>query len=280
MSEPETKSPDEEVDVEQTLTDLDAEVAQAQRDAADAEALVSALEEQISAGAEGVSAEDYESRRSLSRFAQLRVKALRQKIADAKAEKHRRECEAVRAQIEEHAATTAPRLAGLLADAEQAVSAFLLAAGEREELLHGWRANLHRLGVPDHKYPVAPPTEHGQLGTSDGGVVIAGARRMRSLDVGMWTSRMLGQAIAAAGLTSVSLIQPGGSTLRLGGDLREELPYQELAEADDPQPEPTESHFYKGENGQVIARDRPFTVEELSGMRVTRVSREEAWGAA
>ncbi|MBO2456558.1 hypothetical protein [Actinomadura violacea] len=256
------------------------DVRQAEQEAADAAALVDALEGRVIDGDESVTADQISAQRDLSRFAELRAQATARKAKRAARAARLTDCETLRAEIEAYATGTGARYAELLQAAEDAVAAFTAAVADRNAQIGTWRARMAELGVPAHGNPLVPPAEHAHLGQLPGSGVIAGRRRLDTVDPGPWLGRMLGRVADAHA-------RPGGLTLRPGNKIEPGASisprpaadvYDQLAEVDAPVQDPPENlRFFRTTGGAVLVLDHEPTEHEARGI-TAEITRGEAWG--
>ncbi|GAA4040964.1 hypothetical protein GCM10023063_28360 [Arthrobacter methylotrophus] len=245
----------------------DDDVAAAQAAADDAQALIARLEEAVASGDETVTAEQIVAQESLSRFAKLRAEATRRKAAKTREAARLRDCEALRAEIEQHATDGGEQLAGLLRKVEESITAFVSAVGDRNALVTGWVDRAKSLDIPEHKYPVAPPAEHGRVGLGFDGKVIAGMRHVERVNADHHINSLLG-VLNRAEVLHDPKVNPGAE-----GDI-----YAALAAVDAPIETPTNLYFYRNTSGAVFAKDQPFADDEVKRAQLTKISRAEAWG--
>jgi hypothetical protein len=235
----------------ETVTDDDVAAAEAAAD--DAQALVAELEERVANGDESVTEDDIVAQESLGRFARRRVEATRRKAAAAKAAARLRECEALAKEIEGYTSGSGEHFASLLQAVQDAREAFTAALTAHNEKLGGWAVRAAALGVGVHDGRPVPPAEDGRLALGRGAEILrAGRRQLYTVDSKHYLA-LVDSSDAGAAVANLRSI-------------------------DAPTPEDTATHFYRGENGQVICRDRPYSDEELTYVNVTAISRAEAWG--
>lgn len=252
----------------------DSIVTTAEQEAAEAEDLAAALAERVRDG-DDVEPAELANAEQLGRFARLRVEAARRKVERAKTAARLADCKALCEEIESYASGTGERFAELLATAETAIRAFVAAVDERNQHIAVWRQRMHNLQVPAHGNPLVPPKEHGRLGwTEHDGQVIGGRRRMMQTSPERWLNSML------CHVTLDMPVKHFNSVVMGGAQPRDEL-YDQLASLDAPAADaPTNLVFYRGENGAIHSYDPDLVPppEDLKRLKMTRVSREEAWG--
>ncbi|MBM0238689.1 hypothetical protein JNW88_18850 [Micromonospora sp. ATA32] len=280
----------------QTVTDLieaeeaagtasTADVAQAEREAAQAAEQVTTLERRVVDGDEDVTPDEIEKAKSLRGFAKLRAQAIRGKAERTAHAAWLRRCDELRAEIEAYPGTS-DKLAKLLAATEKAIVAFVAAVDERNQLIEGWRQRMQDLQVR-HSTPLVPPASQGHIGLTDGGQVIAGRRRLEPVNFDQWIVSMLDRIrVAPAGGHPRPLrldSHPGTGT-------REAL-YERLAQMDaaPAEPDPNLRFFRNKASGQVITLDaHALTATNAAGDNqyqrsiargeLVEISRKEAWG--
>lgn len=171
----------------------DAQVAQAEREATEAAALVDALEDRVRDGDDTVTPEEIEQARSLVRFAQLRAEATARKAERAKAAAHAQALAQLRADILDDVNGGGPGLAAVaaaLAGVDEAIGKFLDAANTHNAWHDAIRARIRDLSG------TAPSDLHG--GDEESGLAFA--------DPGHST---LGAAYVAVHDAQVEAVTPG-----------------------------------------------------------------------
>lgn len=252
----------------------DADVTAAEQEAQEAQDLVAALEARVIDGDDTVTPEDISNQESLSRFARLRAQFTANKAAKSKAAARLAACEALNKDIQAHAKGEGPGLAKLLESAHDAITAFTDAVEARNATVASYVERAKALDVPEHRLPIAPSAEHGRLGfrqigaAAHGGTssVIAGRREIAALDPNRFLNGLL------------DLLNHEGKfkyndAVSAGPDL-----FGRLAAVDAEAPEPKEKYFYRGVGDAIIAKENPFTPEEIKSFQVTEITRKEAWG--
>lgn len=253
----------------------DADVKAAEQEARDAENLVEALEARVVNGDDTVTPEDISNQEALSRFAKLRARSTANKAAKSKAAARLAACDSLNKDIQAHAKNEGPELAKLLKTAHDAIVAFTDAVESRNKTVAGYVARAHELDIPEHKWPIAPPAEHGRVGLrlsgslAHGGScgVIAGNRTIATLSANTFVNGLLALLSREGKLTVDERVSASP-------DL-----FGSLADIDAEAPAPKEKFFYRGSGGgAVIGKEVPFTPEEMRSFHVTEITREEAWG--
>lgn len=237
-------------DIDEALTVepvTEKDVQTAEQEAAEAEALIGALEQKVIDGDESVTVEQIEQQRGLSRFAKLRAAA-----AQRKAERHRqaarlRACDELRREVEESAANAGKKLAKLLRDAEKATRVFVEAMDERNRQLYGWHQRATELEVPVHTSPLLPPKCHAHLGrTGNSGSasslgLIAGNRHVSLVDPVAFVQRALSGVLSKTATGDLKAVTQGGGY---------ETVYEDLEKVDKVFCEPSDDMlFYRGGGG-------------------------------
>lgn len=267
-------------------TDED-QVAQAEREATEAAALVDALEDRVRDGDDTVTPEQIEQARGLGRFAQLRAEATRRKAERAAHAQWLRQCNELRTEIEGYQTGGGEQLAQLLADAEKAVTGFVTAVNERNKVVAGWRHRMVDLGV-QHTNPLVPPASQGGIGLNNQQQVLAGRRRMDVIDLDWWLTAMLRRIVITR--------HDSGQARSLNLDMHPgfgdhaEL-YELLAQVDAGPAEPDPNlRFFRGRAGAVITLGPDQLIEDPEGRHdnqnllqiakgdLVEISRKEAWG--
>ncbi|MBD2897250.1 hypothetical protein amrb99_62090 [Actinomadura sp. RB99] len=258
------------------------DVHRAEQEAADAAALVDALEGRVIDGDESVTADQISAQRDLSRFAELRAQATARKAKRAARAARLADCDALRAEIEAYATGTGARYVELLQAAEDAVAAFTAAVADRNARIGAWRARMAELGVPEHGNPLVPPAEHAHLGQLPGSGVIAGRRRLDTVDPGPWLGQMLARVAHAHtpvdGLTLRSRFAAGALPAAVIGAAPHPEVYDELGKVDAPVQDPPEDlRFFRTTGGAVLVLDHEPNEHEARGI-TAEITRREAWG--
>lgn len=147
------------------------EVDQAEREAADAEALVAALEERVRSGDDTLTPAEIETQRDVANFAKLRAEAITRKLQRSREAQRLRIlgdlADAMRTRTTEDAAT----YGRLFASIEDAVTELITFTRGRDEQLDQWRLAMHNQGVPmgPGGYGVVQPERHGRVGWGENG---------------------------------------------------------------------------------------------------------------
>lgn len=257
-----------------------ADVRQAEREAAEAAALVDALEKRVVDGDDTVTADQIENARSLGRFAKLRAQATANKAERHRAAARLRACHELRAEIEGYKPGSGQQLAKLLSDAEAAITAFVTAAQERNETISVWRERMFDLKV-SHANPMVPPASQGGIGVADNGLVIAGRRRMEPLDINHWVVTMLARVNV-----------PGRVRFDFSGFVYADGKgaYERLAQVDDAPEVADDLRFFRSPAGGGVvvldeaALERTNTAgenayrQQIGRGELVEISRREAWG--
>lgn len=158
---------------------VDAEVAEADRAAAEAANLAAQLETAIASGDDSVTAEQLAAQESLSRFAKLRAAGTRAKAERARAAAAVQARQALSAEIQAEAPELGAKLAELLHTVDDAARAFDDVAKAYSAKVREWQVQLEALDVPRTGRPSG---EHEGLGHSAGGDVIAGQVTVDAID--------------------------------------------------------------------------------------------------
>ncbi|WP_427130246.1 hypothetical protein [Pseudarthrobacter sp. S9] len=247
-------------------------IADAQQEASEAEQLVSTLEEAVKSGDDTVTFEEVEKARGLLSFVKLRQEAATRKAAKARAAARLAACAALHAEITDHATGDGAELAEQLEAVTDAIRAFADTVEARNTRVLGYRARAVELGIPEHIHPTAPPAVHGRVGLTAGGGpggivgVMAGRRRLEQINRDVFLNRALDLLAREDKFKHLDFVDAGTD---LFGD---------LASIDAETAGPAGNHFYRGPNGGVIAKDDPFTPDEIQRMGLTVVSKAKAYG--
>ena len=257
-----------------TTTEVDPQtiIADAEQEEREAAELVATLEEKVRDGDEAVTFEEVDKARGLLSFVRLRQEAARRKAAKAQEAARLAACEALHADIQEHAKGEGTELAKQLQEVVEAISAFSDAVETRNNRIIEYRDRAVSLGIPEHKNPTAPPAAHGKVGimanASASGIpgVIAGMRKVEQIDRDVFLNRALDLLLRAGKYKHMDNVDAGTD---LFGD---------LAGIDAESEGPKGNHFYVAPNGSVHARDIPFTPEEMARSQLKEVSKDKAYG--
>lgn len=262
-----------------------ADVAQAERDVAQAAEQVTTLERRVVEGDEEITPDEIEKAKSLRGFAKLRAEAIRRKAERTARAKRLRAGDELRAEIEAYTTTAGPRLVKLLRSVEKAIDAFTAAVDERNQVTSGYFERMRDLGVPNHDNPLPlPSAEHAHLGIVPGADLGTGGATPRALAAGR--RRVPVRVDADAHVTA--LIEAVRN--RLERDARLTKLYDRLDQVDEvaPDVDPT-LRFFRSRGGQVIQLGhRALTAHpeggdnqyqrQIAAGDLVEISRREAWG--
>ncbi|MES9804977.1 hypothetical protein [Streptomyces cinereoruber] len=162
-------------------TKADNDVADAEQEAQEAAALVTALEERVRDGDDTVTPEQIASARELSNFARLRADATARKATEAKRTARLAACEELRSEIDDYQADNGDQAVKLLDTAYAALVAYITHVQDHNDLIRSWRERMTQLKVPQHSSPTIPPAEHANLGQGHHSAVVAGSTEYRPL---------------------------------------------------------------------------------------------------
>lgn len=166
-------------------------VSQAEQEAAEADALVAALEERVRDGDDTVTPQQITEQRELGRFAKLRAEAARRKAeraAQAAAEKEREEKHGQALALLNTGPASVDRLAAAYAAAQEAIEAFLATSDAFDDAVNQAARLLRDAGAPrtrgnpeEMAGPVASPTTpRWDVTFYDEGAVVLGPNDLRS----------------------------------------------------------------------------------------------------
>lgn len=163
-------------------------VREAEREAAEAAALVVALEEAVAAGDETVTIDQITEQENLSRYARLRAEATRRKADAAKAAARVKAVAELKSDILKGAKRSSRRLTEALLAAEAAAHEFYTLANEYDDQLAGWVLRLEQLGI------INQVKEQG-IGLNGIGEVTVGHLTLEKVDGGRHLNKLfVGQA--------------------------------------------------------------------------------------
>jgi multidrug efflux pump subunit AcrA (membrane-fusion protein) len=244
----------DESTVDDNLTDAD--YAAAKQEAAEAEALVTALEDRVKDGDDTITPDQILAQESLSRFARLRLEATRRKLEKAKAKRRLDAANALHDEITAYAGGIGQKLANKMRAIEKAEQALVTLADQHDALIRSWRARAEALKIPVTDFRPMPPARDGHLALGTDGAT----------------------TVLHAGRRKLELVE--GETLlkhfRTHDDRAAVVAATEQMEAE--LPEPNVNYFYRGEGGGVIAKEEPYTDEEIHRLRLVKLTRKEASG--
>ncbi|HEY4269071.1 MAG TPA: hypothetical protein VGM94_12855 [Galbitalea sp.] len=243
----------DEIPLPEVVTDE--HVRDAEREAAEAAALVSALEEAVQSGDENVTPEQITAQEGLSRFARLRAEATRRKAAKSKEAIRLVAANKLRQEIEAYSTGIGPRLATQLRAVADAEAAFIATADEHDQKIRTWRKQMLELQIPESTGTPVPPAEHGHLA-------------LVKSDVGIHAGRRRLDLIRGKDRIEHHRNSPGN---------RESM-YAGLAKVDVEAPMPAGQHYYRGAGGAVFTYDVERTPEEIKTTGLVKISQREAWG--
>ncbi|SDP74167.1 hypothetical protein SAMN04487914_13248 [Arthrobacter sp. ok909] len=252
------------------LAVIDAEVAAAESEAREAEALVRQLENRVIEGDATVTPDQISAQESLSRFARLRAQFTVNKAAKAQEAARLQACEALNAEIAAHAKDDGRRFSDQLKTAVDALRAFHDAVEERNVKVREFRQRAQALGVPEQLHTGPVPATHGGVRLTPGGDagmsagVKVGRLRVDGVDADTFMNRALDLLVREGKLKILGFIDAG-----------EDL-FGDLVRIDEEVPENTAKHFYRGPNGTVFRKDDPFTADEIKRAELTVITKAEA----
>lgn len=256
-----------------TESEPQAIIADAEQEAREAAELVATLEEKVRDGDEAVTFEEVEKARGLLSFVRLRQEAARRKAAKAQEAARLAACEALHAEIQDHAKSEGAELAKQLKGIVDAMRAFSDAVEARNNRVQEYRTRAVELGIPEHTNPTPPPAAHGRVGlTANGGGygvvgVLAGRRRVEEINRDVFLNGAL------------SILSREGKFKYVDSvDGSPEI-FDRLADIDAEAPESSAKHFYRNlETGAVFRKDVPFTDDEIRRGNLTVITKAEAEG--
>jgi hypothetical protein len=253
-----------------TDTDPDQIIADAEREAAEAENLVVTLEGRVKDGDDSVTFEEVEKAKGLLSFVRLRREAATRKAASAKEAARLQACEALNAEIAAHVKDDGQRFSDLLKTAVDALRAFHDGVEERNELVREFRQRAVDLGIPEQLHTGPVPATHGGVRLTPGGGVgmsagvMVGRSRVDGVDANVFMNRAIDLLVRDNKLKILPYIDAG-----------EDI-FGDLAAIDAEAPESSAKHFYRGPNGAVIRKDEPFDSDEIRRMNLKVISKAEA----
>ena len=254
-----------------TEPDPQAIIADAEQEAREAAELVATLEEKVREGDEAVTFEEVEKARGLLSFVRLRQEAARRKAAKAQEAARLAACEALHAEIQEHAKGEGAELAQQLEGIVDAIRSFSDAVDARNIRVQEYRTRAVELGIPEHTNPTPPPAVHGRVGlTANGGGygvagVLAGRRRVEEINRDVFLNGALSILSREGKFKYVDSVD-GGPEI-----------FDHLANIDAEAPESSANHFYRNrDTGAVFRKDVPFTDEEIQRGNLQVITKAEA----
>lgn len=273
------------------------QVAQAEREAREAAALVEALERRVVDGDESVTADEIDQAEKVGRFARLRAKHTAAKAAKAKHAAWLRACGDIRAEMEAYAPGLGDRVTERLQAAEQALNDVVAIANAHNAKVADWRRRMVDLGDLEHTNPLVPPAGQAHIGYQ-GRKVIVRRRRLEAVNPKRWVQHLVHSIQFAT--------DPARSDRLQFADFRpSQLTnlYDTIRQLDalEPDPDPNLRFFRSKTGGGVIALDeQALTVRpklgtpgidgqavshgdnpyqrQIEAGELVEVSRKEAWG--
>lgn len=239
----------------------EADVAAAERDAADAEALAAALEEQVREGAEDVTAEQIANARSLGIFARLRVEATERKLAKARTAARLAALGTISDEVQAYGDAVGRKLADLLQACHDANEAYRAALKAHNDRVQDFHARAAALGVPDGMGAPRPSAEHGRLA-----IGATGGVRADMVTVGVLSTKSP---------TIPDAVDRIANEPDLAAELIEHARERTVSRAAGPEAGLT---YYRGTGGAVIGFDKPFTPAEAKNRGLTKLADKEVWG--
>lgn len=239
----------------------EADVAAAERDAADAEALAASLEEAVRNGDDTVTPDAIVNQKNLGMFARLRAEATKRKLAKAKEAQRLAALAVIHDEIHEYGDSVGDELAKLLAACHDANNAYRAAVKAHNAKVAEWHQRAAVLGVPEGMSAPRPPAQHGRLAIrSDATVIRADMLKLDSVTVKSHEVDDLADRIATEPHNADTLID----------HLRTHTAVQAAGKE-------AGLHYYRGSGGAVIGYDKPFTDADAKNRGLTKLSDQEVW---
>lgn len=258
----------------------DEEVAAAEAEAAEAQALIAALEQAVIDGDETITPEQLSAQEGLSRFARLRAEQTRKKAAKSKEAARQARLTSLRKEIEAEAHSAQNEIRSLVKTADEAISAIAVAAHSRNEKFREWRQRMIDLGVPA-KGPdfLVPSKDHGNMAYSAG-------YGTSGIQVGTRLLDYHYSGLLIQGLISViaQRLNPKGVTREYfftdqPVSLTDEQLSKLISDLDDPGEKVSrDGHFYRGSGGALLRVDVPYTDEQVRNLGLKKLTAKEAFG--
>lgn len=232
----------------------DADVAAAEAAATEAQALVTELEEKVLNGDDTVTPDEIVAQESLGRFARLRAESTRRKAVKSKEAARLRACEALYADIDTYASGEGKRFGPMFQAIYDAKAAFKTAVEERNAEVRTWRQRAEALEVAVDDGRPTPRASDGRVALGGGAALVrADGRIFYTIDAKTYLDALDGTPEDVASVV------------------------KNLNEIDIPDPQVQPTYIYRGPAGAIVARDRPYTDDELAYLPVKRITAKEAW---
>lgn len=234
------------------------ELTEAQRSAADAEALVESLAEQVRNGDETVGPDDIEAARKLSGFAKLRHEAAKRKLAKAREAARLAAAQQLHDDVHAYSDAIADQLRARLQDVAAANQAFTDAVEAHKGKVLDMVRRAHELDIPEHDGLPMPPAEHGHVAIPKAG----GAIRAGLLELG----------ILGAPKTYLTQLadRPDQTAELIGGVAHSAAHTHPGREAS--------LTWYQGQGGQIFGAGKPYTAEDAKRLGLRKLTDQEAFG--
>ncbi|MCA4132943.1 hypothetical protein [Arthrobacter sp. M4] len=246
-------------------------IADAKREAAEAEQLVSALEEKVRSGDDSVTFEEVERARGLLGFVRLRQEAAKRKAEAAREAARIDACEALNADITAQVKGDGAKFSKQLKTAVDALRELYEAAEARNENVRDFRRRAESLGIPEQKHSGGAAPTHGGVRLAANGYpgsaagVIVGRRRVDAIDINVFVNRALNMLARENKYKHLEFVDAG-----------EDL-FGDLAAIDAEAPENSAKYFYRGPNGAVTAKDEPFPDDVIKRNNLRVITEAEAY---
>lgn len=161
---------------------MDDDVAKAEQEAAEAEQLIATLERKVEDGDETITPEQITAQVGLSRFAKLRLAAVRKKADAARERRNRQARLAIHDEVDAYESTIGQRLAHRLRAVAAAEAEFTALAEEHNAKVNDWRNRAMALGEEKTLSP-ARSTARGHLNVSGLGIeLVVGTRKLSAVN--------------------------------------------------------------------------------------------------
>ncbi|WP_113717305.1 hypothetical protein [Arthrobacter dokdonensis] len=238
------------------VTDADVDAADAA--AKEAQDLVAELEEKVINGDDTVTPDQIVAQESLGRFARLRAAATRRKADAAKEAARLRDCQILHDEMTDYASKDGQRLANLYQAIYDAREEFQAVVEERNATVASWHRRAEALGIAQDDGRPVPKENDGRV----------------SLGRGTLSIRTEGTVFAIEHVPNY--LGSHDSPIRFDAETVAAR-VAKLRKIDEPDHRAIAEYIYKGANGAIVQRDRPFTAEEVSHLGVRLVGAAEAW---
>ncbi|NVM97685.1 hypothetical protein [Arthrobacter sp. SDTb3-6] len=236
----------------------DADVKAAQAAAKEAMDLIGELEERVINGDDTVTPDEIAAQESLGRFARLRAAATLRKAAGAKEAARLRDCQILHDEMTAYAGQDGQRLADLYQAIYDAREEFRSIMEERNDTVLSWHQRAQALDISQEDGRPTPKANDGLISLGRGTFAV-------KTDITVFGHEDIDNYLG----THEKAIPFDADAVQ--------AKIARLRQIDTPDQRTVPEYIYRGPNGALLERDRPFTDEEVARTGVRRITAAEAW---